>query len=432
MLPVSRVELPNSICKVATSEHLGCPVRNDVTPALVRLYRRWGQGGSGMIITGNVMVQRHALEAPRNVVVDRSTNMESLEEWARATKMCGSVAVVQLSHPGRQSPISASLERPLAPSESTLMLSGVGVQLHRRPRAMTSDEIDAVCDAFGEAAGLCARAGFDGCQVHAAHGYLLSQFLSPVGNLRRDAYGGREGRLKPLLTAVKRARTAMGAGKIVAAKLNASDFERGGFDVAECERVLRALEGLVDFVEISAGGTYAAGMACLGDDEDFASSCSKVAFLDVVEKLAKKTSYPLVATGNVTTAEKALDALSRGLLVGVGRLACVEPDFCKKWIAGQQVVVRKPWTSARGVPSKSLRRMLVPGLRYGWYQRQLARLAAGKESADLWHAPYLLFILPRALFFEPARHRRLLLRLFVFALPLASSAMITKSFYSKW
>lgn len=400
-LPISGIALPNRICKAATSEHLGCPRRNEVSPELVRLYERWGRGGAGLIITGNVMVQRTALEAPRNVVLDEMTCLKKIAAWALAAKSGGGRAIVQLSHPGRQSPVSASWARPAAPSSRRLKLAGVGVQLHRLARKMTAEEIGATVQAFGNASRLAVQSGFDGVQIHAAHGYLLSQFLSPVGNSRSDCYGGNpESRRRPVLAAVRAARNSVGPAKIVAVKVNWSDFEDGGFDLAGCAALLRALEGIVDFVELSAG-TYAGGMACMGDPSDF-STMRPIA--DIAEDLATTVSFPLVITGGIHSPDTAESLARRGFLIGVARPLCVDPDLPGAWLADLQCKPPRPVlpAPARAAPT-ALRRILLPGLRYGWYQRQLWRIAAGLPPAQLWHTPYVFFYLPRALFFEPAR-----------------------------
>lgn len=400
-LPVSGISLQNRICKAATSEHLGCPRRNEVTPELVRLYERWGRGGAGLIITGNVMVQRNALEAPRNVVLDEGTSLKKVAAWALAAKSGGGRAIVQLSHPGRQSPLSASWARPAAPSSRRLKLAGVGVQLHRLAREMTADEVEATVQAFGNASRLAVLSGFDGVQIHAAHGYLLSQFLSPVGNSRSDRYGGDpESRRRAVLAAVRAARISVGPRKIVAAKVNWSDFEDGGFDVAGCAALLRDLEGVVDFVELSAG-TYSGGMACMGDPRDF-NTPRPIA--DLAADLATIVTFPLVITGGIHSPDVAENLARRGFLIGVARPLCVDPDLPGAWLAASQCKPPGPElpASARAAPT-ALRRILLPGLRYGWYQRQLWRIATGLPPAQLWHTPYLLFYLPRALLFEPAR-----------------------------
>ena len=135
-------------------------------------YGRWAAGGWGLVITGNVMVDRRALEAPRNVVFDDATDAKRVSHWARSAKSGGACVLVQLSHPGRQSPVAASWRRPRSCSSRSFRLGGVGPQLHRTPVTMTTTEVDDLIKAFGRAARIAVRSGFDGVQVHAAHGYL--------------------------------------------------------------------------------------------------------------------------------------------------------------------------------------------------------------------------------------------------------------------
>ncbi|KAJ8603750.1 hypothetical protein CTAYLR_000286 [Chrysophaeum taylorii] len=397
------VRLKNRLCKAATSEHLGEPRQNDVTPELVRLYERWGDGGAGLIITGNVIVSRGALEAPRNVVLDERTEMDGVRAWARACRRGGAVAIVQLSHAGRQSPVAASWARPVAPSAVALRLPGVGLPLHRAPREMRIEDVRRVVRSFALAARLAVEAGFDGVQIHAAHGYLLSQFLSPRGNTRTDAYGGDDAkRLAALLEVVAAVRAAVGDRRVVGLKLNASDFEDGGFDEHGCAKALAALDATrcLDLVELSAG-TYAGGVACMGDPADFGLRRS---FLDLATDLRDRScpTLRLVVTGGLSTRESAARAADRDFLVGIARPMCLDPNLPLRWLRHEEEDEARIAENLPKIP-RIWRRLFVPGLRFGWSLRQLGRLARDLPPAPLWHAPYLLFVLPRHLLFEPAR-----------------------------
>lgn len=213
-----------------------------------------------MSITGNVQVDKRYLEAPRNVVLEKDTPLKLFEEWAIAAKTWKCLAIMQISHAGRQCPGSVCNE-PLCPSSVPLRLSGVpslvSAMLVRRPREMSVKEIEDVIERFATTAQRAEEAGFDGVQVHSAHGYLLSSFLSPNINRREDEYGGTpEKRRALLLKIIKKIRECVSSRFVVMVKLNSADFQRGGFTEEESLEVLRALEGLgVDMVEIS-GGTY--------------------------------------------------------------------------------------------------------------------------------------------------------------------------------
>src|SRR5689334_3245990 len=224
---------------------------NQPTERLERLYRRWAEGGSGLLVTGNLMVDRRYLERSRNVVADRHLDVRRLARVREAA--AGTPMVAQLNHPGRQTNRFVA-GTPVAPSAAGAVPM---LGLFGRPRELSGDEVEAIVQAFGTAARLVEEAGLDGVQVHAAHGYLLAQFLSPHINRRTDAWGGDvAGRARALLEAVRAAKAATGDGFSVSVKLNASDFRHGGFTQDDAEQVVRLLadEGL-DLLEVS-GGTY--------------------------------------------------------------------------------------------------------------------------------------------------------------------------------
>ena len=206
----SGLTLPNRLVKAAMTENLA-DAANQPTGRHERLYRRWAEGGSGLLGTGNLMVDRRYLERSRNIVAGRHLDIVRLAPVRQAAGPTPMVA--QLNHPGRQT--NRFIARtPVAPSASgAVPMMG----LFGKPRALAPGEIDDVVQAFGTAAALCERAGLDGVQVHAAHGYLLAQFLSPHVNRRTDGWGGDvAGRARALLASVRAARQATGDGFTVA------------------------------------------------------------------------------------------------------------------------------------------------------------------------------------------------------------------------
>lgn len=237
-------EVPNRLCKAATTECLADPRTNDPNARHAELYRQWAAGGVGLLITGNVMVDRRYMEAPRNVVMDRLSDRAAWQRFAAAchppeNPRC--VALVQLSHAGRQCPLSVAWQS-VAPSAVPFRLPGVNMQITRTPRALESAEIDDIVERFAWAAQAVVEAGFDGVQVHSAHGYLLSQFLSPLVNRREDEWGGDiAARMRLLLAVVRRVREAIGPEKVLSVKLNSADFQKGGFTEQDSEAVLAAL-----------------------------------------------------------------------------------------------------------------------------------------------------------------------------------------------
>ncbi|MBJ7348828.1 MAG: hypothetical protein JHC87_09695, partial [Thermoleophilaceae bacterium] len=179
------VTLRNRLAKSAMSEQLGT-LQNNPTEQLTTLYGRWGRSGLGMNITGNVMVDRRSLGEPLNVVVEDDRDFTMLQAWANAAKADGAAAIVQINHPGRQIPRGLS-SHVVAPSAVQVKLPGAPMP---KPRALTSEEVTEQVERFATTAEIVTRAGFDGVQLHGAHGYLISQFLSPIVNLREDQWGG--------------------------------------------------------------------------------------------------------------------------------------------------------------------------------------------------------------------------------------------------
>lgn len=202
----SGLVLPNRLAKAAMTENLA-DGDNQPTARLERLYATWADGGAGLLLTGNLMVDRRYLERSRNVVADGLVDPARLAAWADATGAVPTLA--QLNHPGRQTNRFMAW-RPVAPSTGAAvsMLGAFG-----RPRALDDAEVDAIVDRFVDAAVRCRDAGFDGVQVHAAHGYLLAQFLSPATNRRNDRWGEDVARrAHALLEVVRRTRAATVTG----------------------------------------------------------------------------------------------------------------------------------------------------------------------------------------------------------------------------
>jgi 2,4-dienoyl-CoA reductase-like NADH-dependent reductase (Old Yellow Enzyme family) len=326
--------LPNRLCKAAMTEGLA-DARNRPTEAHRRLYRRWAEGGAGTLLTGNVQVDRFHLERPGNVVLDAEPDVElrlRLEQWSAAARTGGMRVLMQLSHAGRQTPEPVNAT-PLAPSDVAVGLpTGFG-----RPRAMTADDIEAVRAGFLRAARIARETGFDGVQIHSAHGYLLSQFLNPRVNRRDDDWGGSlESRARLLLDVVRGIRAEHPDGFALSVKLNSSDFQQGGFDHADSLTVARWLgEAGVDLLEVS-GGNYeqprmmgAEGMEPVHDERVRESTRRREAyFLEFAPAVREVTDVPLMVTGGFRTAAAMNRAVDDGEcdVVGLGRPLCFAPE----------------------------------------------------------------------------------------------------------
>ncbi|MDB9999772.1 NADH:flavin oxidoreductase/NADH oxidase family protein [Porticoccaceae bacterium] len=336
-------ELPNRLAKAAMTE--GLATANGVpTPELERLYGLWSDGGAGMLLSGNIQVDRDHLERPGNVVIDAKPNAamrKSLASWAKAGTRNGNHFWAQISHAGRQTQKIVN-PHPKAPSPIKLGLPG---GQFGEPVALTKPEIKQIVRRFGVCAAAVQEAGFTGVQVHAAHGYLLSQFLSPRSNHRDDEYGGDlANRARMLLDVIAAVRKAVGPDFPVAVKLNSADFQKGGFDFADSLEVVQWLEkASVDLIEIS-GGTYEQpkllGVAGMEEEEKQevkeSTMIREAYFVDFALAMQEKVSIPLMVTGGFRQRRVMEQALETGSadLIGLGRPMCVMADAPNQLLAG--------------------------------------------------------------------------------------------------
>ncbi|MFT4299198.1 MAG: NADH:flavin oxidoreductase/NADH oxidase family protein [Aeromicrobium sp.] len=377
MLPNGTV-VPNRLAKAALSESLAGP---GLAPGdqIKTLYRRWAANGQGLTITGNVMVDRRALGEPGNVVVEDDRHADDLREWAGIVTGGGSVGLVQINHPGRQSPRTLSAH-PVAPS--AIAVPGTAKSF-ATPRELTGAEIEDIIGRFAATAGVVTAAGFDGVQIHGAHGYLVSQFLSPLSNRRTDQWGGTpENRRRFLLELVRAMRERIGADKVLAVKLNSADFQRGGFGEDESLEVVHALaEAGIDLLEVS-GGTYSsAAMLGVGGPVKESTRQREAYFLDYALRVrAELPNLPLMLTGGFRTAAAMEDAVASGGidLVGLGRPLAVAPDSPAALLDGSldEVVTQ---------PRRAGITLLDSLTELTYYTVQMWRMAAGKEPAPNRH-----------------------------------------------
>ncbi|MGN6605617.1 MAG: NADH:flavin oxidoreductase [Jatrophihabitans sp.] len=365
----SGLVLPHRIVKAAMTENLA-DADNQPTVRHERLYRRWAEGAAGgLLVTGNLMVDRRFLERSRNIVADRHLDVAALRRVREAA--ASSPLIAQLNHPGRQTNRFLA-SRPVAPSagDAVPMLG-----LFARPRALEAAEIEAIVAAFGTAAALCQDAGLDGVQVHAAHGYLLAQFLSPHVNRRTDEWGGDvAGRARALLEAVRAARRATRDGFTVAVKLNSSDFRHGGFTEDDAEQVVRLLvaEG-VDLIEIS-GGTYESA-AFIGEAAGLQTGPNaKQAYFAAFARRARAAAgdVPLMLTGGIRTRSVMESLLTDGGvdLIGLGRPVAIDPDLPAELLAGAEGAT---------LPRYTLPTFIGYAGESEWYETQIGRLGAGHD-----------------------------------------------------
>lgn len=331
---------------------------------------------AALLVTGNLMVDRRYLERSRNIVADRHLDVRRLAAVREAAT--GTPLVAQLNHPGRQTNRFLS-RRPVAPSD-VKAVSMLG--LFAKPRALRADEIEQLVERFGDAARLVEQAGFDGVQVHAAHGYLLAQFLSPHLNRRDDEWGGDvAGRARALLSAVRAAKDATGSGFSVSVKLNASDFRHGGFTEDDAEEVVRLLvaEG-IDLIEVSGGsyenpalfgiGVHDAG----GTDSSDAPVGAKEAYFAAFATRARAAApdVPIMLTGGIRTRAAMESLLGSGAVdvIGLGRPVALDPELPGRLLAGED-----------GTRLPTYRLPTVAGVagESEWYETQLGRIGDGRD-----------------------------------------------------
>jgi 2,4-dienoyl-CoA reductase-like NADH-dependent reductase (Old Yellow Enzyme family) len=339
------VTLPNRLAKAAMTEGLA-NAEHLATPRLANLYRRWSEGGIGLSLTGNVMIEHSVLENPANVVIDptrphtvSTEARERLRAWAQAGSVAGNALWMQISHAGRQSPRYVT-QRPRGPSAVQLDLMGN----YATPVALTRAEIAELVQRFAQVAVIARDCGFGGVQIHSAHGYLLSSFLSPLTNRREDEYGGSiDNRARFLIQTLRAVRQAVGADYPISVKLNSDDFRKGGFSHEDCLKVVELLNPeTLDLLEIS-GGTYEQprllGMEGKPDTVVPVRASTRLReayFLSYAEAIRQLARMPLMVTGGFRSGAGMDQALSDGVcdVIGIARPTCTHPDSPKQLLAG--------------------------------------------------------------------------------------------------
>ncbi|MEM7378957.1 MAG: oxidoreductase [Pseudomonadota bacterium] len=317
-LPCGAV-LKNRIAKSAMSDSLG-DGQGDPTAAQMRLYERWAEGGVAVSFIGEVQVDARYPEKPGNLALWWGSDTAKLRELARRARVGGAHLWPQLGHAGALAhpPISA----PAGPS--ALDLDGL------RCRALSTAEVEALPGQFANTARAAQATGFSGVHLHAGHGFLFSQFLSPLFNRRTDGYGGSiEARARIVLDTVAAVRDAVGPAFPVGLRLNSSDLLEGGLTEAESLEVVGMLDGTaLDLIDVS-GGTYFPGAASSSD-----AAGSGPYYVDYALRARARTRIPLMVTGGFKTRAQAVEAVGRGAadVVGVARAFAIDPSLAETWL----------------------------------------------------------------------------------------------------
>ena len=357
------VILKNRIAKSAMSDSLG-DGSGHPTAEQNRLYQRWAEGGLAVSIIGEVQPSPDFAEKPGNLVLNIDSDILKFQVLAEHGSKNGAQLWLQLGHAGALAygPIS----NPKGPSALDLP--------DLKCKAMSLDEIQQIPMGFAKAAKLAQQSGFGGVQIHAAHGFLLSQFLSPLFNKRSDGYGGTiANRMKLLLQSIEATREAVGTDFPIAVKLNSSDQLVGGLYGDDALEVVAALDASsVDLIDIS-GGTYFPGAKAASDGAGRGPY-----FIEFAKRARTKTSKPLMLTGGFKTRAQAEDAVSSGMVdvVGLARALVLEPSLPNLWMENQ-------------MPEPSFPRFsdAAEGGITAWYTMRLTDIAADKETDEVGDLP---------------------------------------------
>lgn len=366
----SGLTLKNRIIKAAMEENMAT-VRQEPGEEIYKLYSAWSKGGMGGIITGNVMIDNLCMTGPGGISLHAGSDLTPFREWSRIAKINDTKVIMQINHPGRQTYKKLG-GKTLSPSDVPLNL-GKHSSLFAKPKAMTEDDIQDVITKFTQTSLKAQEAGFDGVQIHAAHGYLLSQFLSPLVNKRSDKWGGdivnRARLLMQVITSVKQ---AVAEQFSVSVKLNSADFQRGGFDIEDAKYVVQQLEETgIDFVELS-GGSYEAP-AMQGRSADEKTLGREAYFLEFAKSIAAHTSLHTMTTGGIRRLEIANQVLNENIdLVGIASAMAFQPDLVNAWRKSPGLVAFIPNVHWKNKTFAALATMAI-------VRRQLQRLGKSKQ-----------------------------------------------------
>lgn len=360
--------IKNRLAKAAMSEQL--TAFHYPTEPYYQLYRTWALGGAGLMVSGNVMVDRHALSSSYDLVLDDEAHLPLFGAWAAAAKDNGAKMLLQLNHPGKQSPLHICKE-PVAPSPLP-MTSKIG-KFFGAPRMLATDEVYEIVDKFTLSAKLANQAGFDGVQIHAAHGYLINQFLSPHDNRRQDEFGGSlENRARLLTLIIESIKNTVNKDFIIAVKLNSSDFQKGGFDNTDACHVAKMLDALdIDLLEIS-GGNYE-NPAMMGAIKQ-STALREAYFLEFAKQIGDTCTTPLMVTGGFRSSHIMQAAIDDGAvdLIGLAKPLALLPDLPNRLKNGNYITIdtQAPKTGIAKIDDE-----FGNMIEMGYYMQQLHQIA---------------------------------------------------------
>ncbi|KAM3416804.1 hypothetical protein BST61_g8395 [Cercospora zeina] len=335
------IKLKNRIYKAAMEENMADVAHgNQPSEGLINLYRRWAEGGSGLVMSGHVMIDPRAMALPGDVLLAEDGPAQSEErwkEWVKAAKSNNTRFWLQINHPGRQIKKGSGLPT-YAPSAVALDMGKLS-NMFDLPLEMSESHILDVIQRFRWAAKKAEELGVDG--------YLLSQFLSPKSNRRTDRWGGSlENRARLLFEVIKAIRETVSPCFGVGVKINSADFQRGGFDSNDLKWTVEQMNDMkLDFVELSGGNYESPAMsgASQGDEKKSTRTIAREAyFIEAAQELKGIARIPLIVTGGITKLEtaNAVASSSDNILVGIATALGVIPDLPSRWAAGERPVLR--------------------------------------------------------------------------------------------
>ncbi|MFL2742414.1 MAG: NADH:flavin oxidoreductase [Gammaproteobacteria bacterium TMED222] len=407
ILPCGKT-LKNRICKSALTERIA-EGSNLVNQKHLNLYEKWAEGNVGTVLTGNVQVDKRYLESAGNVAIEKSNykdQIELLKKWTEVGTKNNTNLWMQISHAGRQTPGDLNM-KPVAPSDVGLKIPG---RKYGIPKPLTNEEIEDVIERFIFTAKVAHDTGFTGIQIHSAHGYLMSEFLSPDINKRDDEWGGSlENRSRILLRIINGCRKALGDNYPISVKLNSADFQKGGFSAEDSSKVASMLsEAKIDLLEIS-GGTYEQPRLLGLDTVSINPKRSEIRkestiareayFLAYTEEIKKVIDIPLMVTGGFRSRLAMETAINQGAceIVGIGRPLCSDPLSVKKLLDRsidvlptfeKTLSIGPGWLSQRS-PFRLIQALNAFGIQ-SWFYSQIRRISEGL-SPDLSLNPFKAF-----------------------------------------
>ncbi len=360
--------IPNRIVKAPMTERIA---KSDHIPhsGHLNLYSEWAKGGAGLIVTGNVMVDRTYLEAPGNLVLDETQSLDAFKELATKVKRFGASIWMQLNHPGPQSPRSLTAA-PVAPSP----VPARKPEFFCTPRALSPTEIDQIIEQFAYTAAAAKKVGFDGVQVHASYGYLLSSFLSPRTNQRTDRWGGNlENRARLLRTVVQAIRESTGRDFALSVRINVSDYLPKGFTMADAIKTIKWLESdTVDSVDLS-GGSYDRSISF---ERKYRHPDREDLFSNIAKQVKKSVSIPIMITGTLRSGSYMNSIIEKGWVdaVGMARPLLCDVEFPAKLVDGYMGRVAEPryHLEYRDPMERIIKEIF-------WYYEQIHRLSIGSK-----------------------------------------------------